>query len=189
MIRLLKWVLSLCFICWFLNTCVYHHMTHMNKEEVNWAANRKQGETWYFESSDGVVDTAEIREVVIFNSLNPINWAYFNTSNKAYLASATVYYSLRNGGGVLCIMKEKAQEPIRFSSVLSDGNWQNDVLLNVTSLRINDTILNDVMHFENENSKDSIPANSIRSYSWSQRYGLVQYILQDGSVFNRIGVE
>ena len=44
MIRLLKWVLSLCFVCWFLNTCVYHHMTHMNKEEVNWAANRKHGE-------------------------------------------------------------------------------------------------------------------------------------------------
>ena len=86
-------------------------------------------------------------------------------------------------------LKEKDQEPIRFSSVLSDGNWKNDVLLNVTSLRINDTILNDVMHFENENSKDSIPANSIRSYSWSQKYGLVQYTLQDGSVFNRIGVE
>lgn len=38
------------------------------------------------------------------------------------------------------------------------------------------------MHFENE-KPDS---NAIQSYSWSKKFGLVQYTFQDGKISSRV---
>lgn len=174
-----------------LYSCVYHQITHMNDEELEWVTNRYEGEIMYLKSQDGNVDTVTIKEISIHNSLNPINWGYFNTSNKDYIATADVRYNLNSKkGGVLHIEKRSNRRPICFSSILDNG-WLYDIPLNTTSLQIGSVTMNDIMFFENEkseviNRKDS---NAIISYSWSKKYGLVQYTLQDGTIFSRVAKE
>jgi len=114
--------------------------------------------------------------------LNPINWGYFNTSNKDYIATADVRYILSsNAGGIMHIEKRSKDGPISFSSVLIEG-WAYDIPLNATSLQIDGITINDIMSFENEKSD----SDDIKSYFWSKKYGLVQYTFQDGTVFSRI---
>lgn len=190
MIRIFKWLFPIFFIEWLLYSCVYHRITHMNEDEMGWVANRHEGEIMYFQSPNGAIDTIAIREITIHNSLNPINWGYFNTSNKEYIATADVRYSVNsNDGGVFHIKKQFKDSTICFSSVLIDG-WLYDVPLNTTCLRVDGITLNDIMVFDNRNSEsiNRNDANSIMNYAWSKKYGLVQYTFQDGTVFSRIGI-
>ena len=167
-------------------SCVYHQITHMDDEELEWVTNRHEGEIMYFKSQNGIFDTVTINEITIHNSLSPINWGYFNTNSKVYIATAEVRYSFSNSnrGGVLSIVKGVKNRPICFSSVLK-GGWLYDIPLNTTSLQIDDIIINDIMYFENGKSDSSV----IKSYSWSKRYGLVQYAFQDGTIFSRVAKE
>lgn len=163
-------------------------MTHMSDYEVEWVTNRHEGEIMYLKSQDGVVDTVTILEVYVDNLLDPINWGYFNTSSRVYIASAGVRYSINHErGGILQIYKRSNSRPICFSSVLDVDEWLYNIPLNTTSLRISGITMNDIMFFdisksEAVNRKDS---NVIISYSWSKKYGLVQYTLKDGTVFSR----
>lgn len=185
--RLLKWVFSILLLLFFVHSCVFHYMTHMNDEELAWVTNRHEGEIMYFKSQAGIHESVTIKEITIHNSLNPINWGYFNTSNKDYIATADVRYILSSNailsshaGGVLHIEKMSKDRPISFSSVF-DG-WIYDIPLNTTSLEIDGITINDIVFFENEKSD----SNVIKSYSWSKKYGLVQYTFQDGTVFSRV---
>ena len=47
---------------------------------------------------------------------------------------------------------------------------------------MNDIMFFDISKSDAVNRKDS---NVIISYSWSKKYGLVQYTLKDGTVFSR----
>ena len=169
----------------FLCSCVYRSMTHMNKDELEWVTNRHEGEIMYFKSQDGVIDTVRIIRIHIRNSLDPINWAYFNTSNRDYIAGATVHYVLYPKEiGSLYIRKISKDRPIVFSS----SGWIYHIPLNTTSLMINGITMNDIMFFDNGKSETVNPTdpNPILSYSWSKKYGLVQYTYQDGTVFSMI---
>lgn len=188
--RIFKWLFPVFFIGWLLYSCVYHRITHMNEDEMGWVANRHEGEIMYFQSPNGAIDTIEVWEITIHNSLNPINWGYFNTSNKEHIATADVRYSVNsNDGGIFHIKKQFKDSPVCFSSVLIDG-WLYDVPLNTTCLRVDGITLNDIMVFDNRNSEslNRNDANSIMSYAWSKKYGLVQYTFQDGTVFSRMGI-
>ena len=111
--KLLKGVSLILLLLFFFHSCVYHYITHMNDEELAWVTNRHEGEIMYFKSQTGILDNITIKEVIIHNSLNPINWGYFNTSNKDSIASADVRYILgsliprRNGFFKVVKMKEK----------------------------------------------------------------------------------
>ena len=180
--RLIKWVSPILLLIFFFHSCIYHSITHMNEEELEWVTNRHEGEIFILKSQTGILDTVTIKEITIHNSLNPINWGYFNTSNKDYIATADVRYILSsNAGGIIHIEKRSKDRPISFSSVLIEG-WAYDIPLNVTSLRIDGITINDIMSFENEKSD----SDDIKSYFWSKKYGLVQYTFQDGTVFSRI---
>ena len=48
--KMLKWSLCILFIICFVNTCVYHRITHMSDDELEWIANRHEGERMYFKS-------------------------------------------------------------------------------------------------------------------------------------------
>ena len=188
--KLLKKLFYALLICGFLYSCVYHKMTHMSSDELAWVANRKAGEIMYFKSQSGKVDTIKTLEVFIHNSLDPINWGYFNTSSKSYIATANVRYGInKNDGGILSIEKKLNHKSICFSSILSEG-WQYDVPLKITSLRIRNVTLDDVMIFDNSNLEP--PHNKsqkkVMSYAWSKKYGLVQYTFKDGTVFTRIDI-
>lgn len=180
--RLIKWVSPILLLLIFSHSCIYHNLTHMNEEELEWVTNRYEGEIFYFKSQTGIMDTVTIKEITIHNSLNPINWGYFNTSNKDYIATADVRYFLSsNAGGIMHIEKRSKDKPISFSTVLIEG-WTYDIPLNTTSSQIDGITINDIMIFENEKSD----SNVIKNYFWSKRYGLVQYSFQDGTVFSRI---
>lgn len=186
---LIKRMIVVVSIFTLLYTCKYDEMTHMSDYEVEWVANRHEGEIMYLKSQDGVVDTVTILEVYVDNLLDPINWGYFNTSSRVYIASAGVRYSINHErGGILQIYKRSNSRPIYFSSVLDVDEWLYNIPLNTTSLRISGITMNDIMFFdisksEAVNRKDSYV---IISYSWSKKYGLVQYTLKDGTVFSRV---
>lgn len=185
---LIKRMIVVVSIFTLLYTCKYDEMTHMSDYEVEWVTNRHEGEIMYLKSQDGVVDTVTILEVYVDNLLDPINWGYFNTSSRVYIASAGVRYSINHErGAILQIYKRNNSRPICFSSVLDVDEWLYNIPLNTTSLRISGITMNDIMFFdisksEAVNRKDS---NVIISYSWSKKYGLVQYTLKDGTVFSR----
>ena len=80
--KMLKWSLCILFIICFVNTCVYHRITHMSDDELEWIANRYEGEMMLFKSQYADIDTLTVLEVCICNNLNPINWGHYNTSNK-----------------------------------------------------------------------------------------------------------
>lgn len=185
--KILKWSLCILFIVCFVNTCVYHRITHMSDDELEWVANRHEGERMYFKSQYADIDTLTILEVCIHNSLNPINWGYYNTSDKEYIAHAQVRYGFKNriDGGILEVWKHFNGKPICFSSVLSDSKWLDEVQLKTSCLRINGVTINDIMLFETT-STNNYTDNSLVSYAWSKKHGLVQYTFQDGTVFTRI---
>lgn len=54
-------------------SCVFHKITHMTEDDLQWATNRKVGETMIFESDEGEQDTVVITSIDIYNSINPIN--------------------------------------------------------------------------------------------------------------------
>ena len=186
---LIKRMIVVVSIFTFLYTCKYDEMTHMSDYEVEWVTNRHEGEIMYLKSQDSVVDTVTILEVYVDNLLDPINWGYFNTSSRVYIASAGVRYSINHErGGILQIYKRSNSRPICFSSVLDVDEWLYNIPLNTTSLRISGITMNGIIFFdisksEAVNRKDS---NVIISYSWSKKYGLVQYTLKDGTVFSRV---
>lgn len=185
--RLLKLSCYTLLLLCFLNTCVYHRMTHMFGDELEWVSNREEGEVMYFKSQNDIIDTLTILEVSIHNYFDPINWGYFNTCNKEYIAHADVRYGFKNrrDGGIMEIRKMFNGKPICFSSVLLESNWLDDVPLKISKLTINGVTFNDIMLFEDTaDNKDA--SNPIVSYAWSKRYGLVQYMFQDGTTFSRI---
>lgn len=178
-------------ILFFLYACVYHRITHMDEEDLKWVTNRYVGETMYFKSQNGIIDSVMINEICIHNSLDPINWGYLNTNQKEYIATADVRYSLNcNDGGVLHIEKKSIDEPIFFSSILING-WLYDVPMMLTTRRIDDINMNDIMFFDNRKSETIIQCgtNPIINYSWSKKYGLVEYTFKDGTTFTRIGID
>lgn len=74
---------------------------------------------------------------------------------------------------------------ICFSSVLLDSSWLNEVQLKTLCLKINGVRINDIMLFR---TTDKNTTNSLVSYAWSKKYGLVQYTFQDGTTFTRIDI-
>ena len=192
--RFLKWSFYFLLVCLFLHTCVYHRMTHMNKEEVEWATNRHKGEMMYFKSTNGTIDTVEICNVSVSNSLNPFTFAYFNTSNEKYTAGILINYAF-NGStaceGTLLITKSYNDKPIYFSGGLFRVWSKKRIILNLSKLVINDVVFDDVVVFDDSNMApitDLGQSNHIKSFAWSKKYGLVQYAYQDGTVFSRIGI-
>lgn len=167
-------------------------MTHMNEEELEWVTNRHEGELWYFQSENGIKDTTIIFKVEIYNSLNPFNMAYFNTSNTEYIAGGCIYYKFcRTTGcdGTLNVQKLHNSKPLCFSGGLL-GIWSSEIPLKLTTLKINNVTFNDILFFDERfleqiTNYDQVN-NPIKSYAWSKKYGLVQYTFQDGTVFSRV---
>jgi hypothetical protein len=189
--RLIKWASSILLLLFFLHSCVYHRITHMNEEELEWIANRHEGEMMYFQSNNGIKDTAIVYNIEIYNSLNPFNMAYFNTSNTEYIAGGCIDYSFnRSTGcvGTLYVQKLYNNKPLFISGGLL-GRWSKEIPLKLTTLEVNNVTFNDILFFNEMNTEQITnynQANPIKSYAWSKKYGLVQYTFQDGTLFSRV---
>lgn len=191
--RLLKWMVSILFLLPFLHSCVYHHITHMNEDELEWFTNRHEGEMMLFISSEGTKDTVIICKIEVSNSLTPFNWTYLNTSNTEYIAGGCIDYRFsRTTGceGTFYVLKLDNNKPLCFSGGLLE-RWSRRVSLKLTKLKINNVTLNDVVLFDENNTeqiKNQNQANPLKSYAWSKKYGLVQYTFKDGTTFTRTDI-
>jgi len=189
--HLLKLGVVILFIGVFLYSCVYHRMTHMNEDETKWVTNRHEGEIMCFQSENGAKDTVIICNIEIYNSLNPLNMTYFNTSNTEYIAGGCIYFRFnRTTGceGTLYVQKLHNNKPICFSGGFL-GRWSSRTPLKLTKLKINNVTFNDIMFFDEINTEQITnynQVNPIKSYAWSKKYGLVQYTYQNGTIFSRM---
>ena len=190
--KLLKKLFYALLICSFLYTCVYHQVTHLSSDELEWVTNRKVGEIMYFKSQFGEVDTVEIFNTYINNSLSPLNFAYFNISQHEYIANASVFFTSKNKSGMdgdLFVKKPFNGKPIVFSGGVFMKNRET-IPLKLTTLRLHNQTLDDVMFFGNlKPLNNDLPENPVMSYAWSKKYGLVQYTFKDGTVFTRIDIK
>ena len=163
----------------------------MNEEELEWVTNRHEGEYMYFQSNNGIKDTVIIYKIEIYNSLNPFNMAYFNTSNTEYIAGGCIHYSFNRATGcvgTLYVQKLYNNKPLCFSGGLL-GRWSREIPLKLSTLKNNNVTFNDILFFDEKNTEQITyydQSNPIKSYAWSKKYGLVQYTFQDGIVFSRI---
>ena len=89
--RVFKWTSYILLLLFFFHTCVYHKITHMSKEELEWITNRHEGEVMYFKNAEGKQDTVIIFKIEVYNSLNPFNMTYFNTSKTEYIGSVVKF--------------------------------------------------------------------------------------------------
>ncbi len=160
----------------------------MSDDELEWIANRHEGERMYFKSQYADTDTLTVLEVCIRNSLNPINWGHYNTSNKEYTAHGHVRYGFMNRRDGAYWKYGNCSMINQYVSllVLLDSSWLNEVQLKTLCLKINGVRINDIMLFLNDSIKNT--TNSLVSYAWSKKYGLVQYTFQDGTTFTRIDI-
>ena len=84
--KLFKWTSFVFFILFFFFFFFYHYITHMSEEELEWITNRHEGEVMCFITDDGKQDTIIVCKIEVYNSLNPFNMSYFNTSKTEYIA-------------------------------------------------------------------------------------------------------
>ncbi|MDE7375660.1 MAG: hypothetical protein K2N16_02295 [Muribaculaceae bacterium] len=165
-------------------------MTHLNDGELEWITNRYVGEKMHFESNNGEFDTVQITQIIIENTLNPIKWSAFNTSfGGDYIAYAGISFNIRDVGDYIEITKWE-NSSIGFSLPIKNRRLDN-MPLNTIRIQIDSTTtLNDVMIFDNfhYDTVDQDDVSRIISYAWSKKYGLVQYTLADGTIFNRIDI-
>lgn len=170
---------------------VYHKITHLNSEDLEWINNVKE-EIMVFESQNGTYDTATIKSIEIYNSLNPINYDRFNVSDE-YIATANIDYFVVNNNDTLdaffYIQKESNGNPVCFNTGLGN-RFAFNVKPDFQKILIDHIEIDDAIYFDNNNSSlskyycDNSP--TIRSFVWSKRYGLIQYTFEDGTVYNRI---
>lgn len=176
----------------FVHCCVYRRMTHMNKEELGWGTNRHEGEMMYFESEEGIKDTIEICFINISNSLNPFYFSYFNTGARSLIAGVGIHYRFMRTTaceGSFHATKLFNDEPLYISHGLL-GRWAEDIPLKLIKFKINNIVLEDVLFFDEKNTKQGKyrPDRPIKSYAWSKKYGPVQYTYQDGETFTRTDI-
>ena len=163
----------------------------MSKEELEWITNRHEGEVMYFKNAEGKQDTVIIFKIEVYNSLNPFNMTYFNTSKTEYIAGGCIdYYFSRATGceGTFYIAKTHNNTPRCCSGGLL-GRWSRRIPLKLTTLKINNVTINDILFFDEKNTEQISnynQSNPIKSYAWSKKYGLVQYSFQDGTTFSRV---
>ncbi len=165
----------------------------MSEEELEWITNRHEGEVMYFKTSEGKQDTVIICKIEVSNSLNPFNMSYFNTRNTEYIAGGCIDYRF-NGTtgceGTFYVQKTDSSKSLCFSGGLLE-RWSRCIVQKQISLKINHSILNDIVFFDESNTeqiRDSAQENPITSYAWSKKHGLVQYTFKDGTSFTRIDI-
>ena len=172
---------------------IYHKITHMDKNDLEWTKNRYVDEMFIFKSQDGVLDTAIVTNVEIYNSINPINTNY-NASDE-YIACASVDYKLVNRKdsieGWFYIMKKDNKKPVNISVHLG-SRYAFYLEQKLTCMKVEGTDIDDVMLFDDSNSElkeNAILDDSFKSFAWSRKYGLVQYTFIDGTIFTRVGLK
>ncbi|MCM1206547.1 MAG: hypothetical protein NC431_07785 [Firmicutes bacterium] len=174
----------------FYMSCVFHKITHMTEDDLQWATNRKVGEAMIFESDEGEQDTVVITSIDIYNSINPINT--YPNSMTDYLAGADIKYIVRHNqdyfDGWLGIEKRNNGESLWFSAHF-DHRFAYNLKSQDYSFCVShvETVADCVIVNENNSrlGKHNKQTNPVLSFVWSKEYGLIQYSFKDGTMYKR----
>lgn len=157
--------------------CMYENITHMNLDEKKWLSSYKEGDIFLYKS-DKDIDTLYITFVEVENSKFPFHISESGTSN--YKAGGIInYYILHSGlriGGSLIAVKEN-------DSIFS---LKLDIDRRLYEEKSIERIYNDCIIVNSKNSRLSSQVNQsiIKSFTWNKSKGLLNYILEDGSIYH-----
>lgn len=87
-INILFWTALILF---FIYRHIYHKITHMNSDDLEWVTNRHVGEFMVFESETGITDTVKIWDIRIHNCISPYNMNIDYWVDE-YIARASIDY-------------------------------------------------------------------------------------------------
>lgn len=110
-INLLFWTALILF---FIYRHIYHKITHMNSDDLEWVTNRYIGEIMVFESETGIIDTVKIWDIHIHNCISPYNMNIDYWVDE-YIARASIDYLFTGSNsidGYFYIIKENNNEPV-----------------------------------------------------------------------------
>lgn len=193
--RIIKFlIISIPTIFIFYKTCVFQKITHMSDDELAWLTSQKIGDTCIFYCSNNDFDTAIITKNYIENSLNPINKRTNIFITDEYIAGGSFVYIINKESDTLEIWTdiEKLDEK---DSLYFNGNIGRRFAFEVKfekyrKVAIGNDTLYDCFVYDNSNSHLSYQdpqKDSVSSFVWSKKYGLVQYSFNNDSiVYNRI---
>lgn len=190
--RVRAWVYVVLFIA-LQRCCMYDYITHLCPRERAWINHYNVGDTAYFISPKGDVDTMVIIKTGIYNSLNPfVDPWYKYQLDGTYDACGHVDYYVRHRKdslyGYFLISKEFLNKLMLYPRFAdrsgSDINLQNIQEETVTAGGI--TYPDALVFDDNFTELRDNPKYEIKSYTWSKSVGLVQYVFGDGTAYNRV---
>ncbi len=183
-------VIILICILFFLYTCTYTEMTHMDEKDKSYLSTYNLNDTILFESIiNQQTDTMIIIEKTIYNSL----WPFLrDESSTEYHAGGYIDYIIKHGNtnldGSFCITKQEKKKPV--SVTLTLGNrFCFDVFKNADTV-FRDITCDDVKFQEcvliddtNSHYGKIVTVDSIKQFVWSKENGLVFYEFSNGDKF------
>lgn len=183
------WIILL--VVFLLPVCVYHKITHMNSEELDWVRVYNEGDSLFFSSNTNDIDTAIVTSIEIYNSLSP-----FNTNpnaNSVYEAIAYLNYVIIHDNvsmeGWTCICKREQDQPIEQSFTLCDRYAFELKFEGFKETVIRGTKFNDCIILDDRNShygKNQPTVCGISGMVWSKSKGLLQYSFENGDIYTLI---
>ena len=188
----MKYLYITLFILLFIVTCVYHHITHMDENDLRWLNVYNVGDTVFFYSQESDTDTMVIKDKYITNSFNPIN---NNPSvGTEYLAGGFIDYDISHNGdsinGYFFVRKNTNREPVYVYTGLCERSTDDYIPQKLEKFEFKGKHLNDCIIINSHNSNDREKEHKQLSYSlryfiWSKSMGLILYSYDNGKTYRR----
>lgn len=158
---------------------VYIHVTKLTEDDLEWVDTYNYGDSIFFTSSYGNLDTLVVTEKFINNSQERFYFSEGLGPNKE--ANAGLNFILKHGketfDGGLCIKKAVGDSLLAVISV-----WKSYAL----EIRISgDRIIIDKDNSSYSEHMQNRVQNKVEKFVWSKEYGLIYYKFEDGEEFFR----
>lgn len=159
-------------------SCVYSEMTHMSNDELRWLQSYEKGDTIYFHSNKGNVDTLIITNVNENNSMSPF---VRNEASFQYVANGSYEYQLYHNGnifeGILLLVEKRIEDKPVVVSFSLGGLYSDPITSITTNVLENGEYLDDCIIIDNTNShKGKFQKNlDIIEIIWSKTKGILRY--------------
>lgn len=185
----IKYIILLISVVILLKLCTYNSITHLDDKELQWMKSyTEENETLYF-CSKSDTDTMIVKEIEIFNSLNPF---IQNEGVSEYKACGDISYEIKHNGsfisGSFSILKEDNNKPVLLSLILCD-RYALNIKYNLVSHRCHNYIYRDCIIVDDNNSEiGQYQSNNcgINRFVWSKSKGLLNYSFEDGQIYELI---
>ena len=166
-------------IYFFVTMFVYIHVTKLTEDDLEWVDTYNYGDSIFFTSTHGNLDTLVVTEKFINNSQERFYFSEGLGPNKE--ANAGLNFILKHGketfDGGLCIKKAVGDSLLAVISV-----WKRYAL----EIRISgDRIITDKDNSSYSEHMQNRVQNKVEKFVWSKEHGLIYYKFEDGEEFFR----